>query len=125
MLLMSIFGGAALVLAAVGIYGLFVTLQQRTQELGIRAALGATPGRIRGMVFLQGGALVGIGTAIGLGAAFGLANFLASLLFGVEPHDGLVFLSVPAALAAAALAAVAGVAWRAGRVDPMRALRSE
>ena len=126
MLLMSVFGGAALLLATVGIYGLIrYSAEQRTHELGIRAALGATPGRIRGMVLLQGGALIGIGTAIGLGAAFGLANFLASLLFGVEPHDGLVFLSVPVALAAAALAAVAGVAWRAGRVDPMNALRSE
>ncbi len=126
MLLMSVFGGAALLLATVGIYGLIrYSAEQRTHELGIRAALGATPGRIRGMVLLQGGVLIGVGTAIGLGAAFGLANFLASLLFGVEPHDGLVFLSVPAALAAAALAAVAGVAWRAGRVDPMSALRSE
>ena len=126
MLLMSVFGGVALLLATVGIYGLIrYSAEQRTHELGIRAALGATPGRIRGMVLLQGGALIGIGTAIGLGAAFGLANFLASLLFGVEPHDGLVFLSVPVALAAAAFAAVAGVAWRAGRVDPMSALRSE
>ena len=88
MLLMSVFGGAALLLATVGIYGLIrYSAEQRTHELGIRAALGATPGRIRGMVLLQGGVLIGVGTAIGLGAAFGLANFLASLLFGVEPHD--------------------------------------
>ena len=76
MLLMSVFGGAALLLATVGIYGLIrYSAEQRTHELGIRAALGATPGRIRGMVLLQGGALIGIGTAIGLGAAFGLAIF--------------------------------------------------
>jgi predicted permease len=126
MLLMSVFGGIALLLATVGIYGLIrYSAEQRTHELGIRAALGATPARIRGMVMAQGGALIGIGTALGLAAAFGLANVLASLLFGVEPHDGLVFVSVTATLAAVALAAVAGVAWRAGRTDPLNALRAE
>lgn len=126
MWLMSAFGAAALLLATVGIYGLIrYSAEQRTHELGIRAALGATPGRLRGSVMLQGGALIGLGLALGLAAAFGLANFLASLLFGVETHDFLVFAGVPLLLAAIALAAVFGVAWQAGRVDPMSALRSE
>jgi predicted permease len=125
-LLMSVFGAAALLLATVGIYGLVrYSAEQRTHELGVRAALGATPARIRGMVMLQGAALVAIGTVLGLGGAFGLANFLASLLFGVEPHDELVFVSVPVALGAIALTAVASVARRAARADPMSALRSE
>jgi putative ABC transport system permease protein len=126
MLVMSVFGGAALLLATVGIYGLVrYSAEQRTHELGIRAALGATPTRIGGMVMLHGGALIAIGTVLGLVVAFGLANFLAALLFGVEPHDALAFFSVPATLAATALAAVFGVARRAGRTDPMTALRSE
>ena len=126
MLLMSVFGAAALLLSTVGVYGLIrYSAEQRTHELGIRAALGATPGRIRGMVMMQGGALIGVGTALGLAVAFGLANFLASLLFAVEPHDRLVFVSVPVTLCAIALVAVATVARRAARADPMTALRSE
>ncbi len=126
MLLMSIFGGAALVLAALGIYGLLAySVQQRTQELGIRIALGAETQRIRGMILRQGGALVAAGVAGGLVAAFYLSTLLASFLFGVEPRDPAVFVAVPVVLAAIGLGTVAVVARRAGRVDPLEAFRHD
>jgi ABC-type antimicrobial peptide transport system permease subunit len=126
MLLMSIFGGAALVLAALGIYGLMAySVQQRTQELGIRVALGAQPSDIRRMVLRQGAVLVGVGVSSGLAAAFYLSSSLASFLFGVEPRDVFVFVTVPVALTLVGLATVAFVALRAGRVDPLDALRQE
>jgi ABC-type antimicrobial peptide transport system permease subunit len=126
MLLMSIFAGAALVLAALGIYGLLAySVQQRTQELGIRLALGAEPRQIRSIVLRQGAVLLGVGVAVGLGAAFYLARLLESFLFGVEARDALVFTSVPVALLLLGLATVAVVAARAGRTDPLEALRYE
>jgi ABC-type antimicrobial peptide transport system permease subunit len=126
MLLMSIFGGVALVLAALGIYGLMAySVQQRTQELGIRAALGAEPQQIRRIVLRQGALLVGGGVVAGLAAAFYLSSSLASFLFGVEPRDGFVFVAVPVVLTLVGLATVAIVARRAGRVDPLDALRYE
>jgi ABC-type antimicrobial peptide transport system permease subunit len=126
MLLMSIFGGAALVLAALGIYGLLAySVQQRTQELGVRVALGAEPRDIRAMVLRQGGSLLAAGIAGGVAAAFYLSSLLTSVLFGVEPRDGAVFAAVPVFLAAIGAAVVAAVAIRAGRVDPLEALRHE
>jgi predicted permease len=126
MLLMSIFGGAALVLAALGIYGVLAySVQQRTQELGIRVALGAEPQRIRGMILRQGGALVAAGVVGGLAAAFYLSTFLTSVLFGIGPRDGAVFAAVPIVLTLMGLGTVAIVAWRAGRVDPLEALRHD
>ena len=108
MLLMSVFGGSALLLAAIGIYGLMAySVQQRTQEIGIRMAMGAESGKVRTMVIRQGMALVIVGVAVGLGAAYFLANVLASFLFEVEPRDVTVFVSVPVVLTLIALAAVA------------------
>jgi predicted permease len=126
MLLMSVFGVAAFVLAGLGIYGLLAySVQQRTQELGIRVALGAEPRRIRGMILRQGGTLLSVGVACGVAAAFYLSGFLASVLFGVQPRDGLVFVAVPTVLAVFGLATVAFVAWRASHVDPLVALRHD
>ena len=81
MLLMNIFGGSALLLAAIGIYGLIIySVQQRTQEIGIRMSLGAQPDAVRNMVLAQGMRLALIGVAIGIAAAFGLTRLLTSLL---------------------------------------------
>jgi predicted permease len=124
--LMAVFGGAALLLAAIGIYGLMAfSVQQRTHEIGIRMALGAERDRVRGMVLRQGIALIAVGTAVGLGASYFLANLLASVLFGVEPRDAGVFTAVPLVLAIVAASAVAIPAHRASRVDPLVALRYE
>jgi predicted permease len=124
--LMAVFGGAALLLAAIGIYGLMAfSVQQRTHEIGIRLALGAQRDRVRGMVIRQGLALIAIGTALGLGAAYVLADLLASVLFGVEPRDAAVFTVVPLLLATVAAAAVSVPAHRASRVSPLDALRCE
>jgi predicted permease len=126
MLLMTIFGGAALLLAAIGIYGLMAySVQHRTQEIGIRMALGAEATRVKSMVVRQGMLLVGIGLVIGLAASFYLARLLGAILFEVKPYDPTVFVAVPAILALIALAAVALPAQRASRVAPLEALRYE
>ncbi len=107
MWLMTVFGAAALLLAAIGIYGLMAySVEQRTQELGIRMALGAQAKDVRRMVVAQGMGLAGLGLAIGLAASFGLARLIESFLFGVTTRDPLVFAGVPAVLAAVALVAV-------------------
>jgi putative ABC transport system permease protein len=126
MLLLTIFGAVALVLAAIGIYGLMAySVEQRTQEMGIRMALGADRSGIRRLVVWQGMRLALIGVAIGIAAAFALTHFIASFLFGVKPWDPAVFISVPLILSAVALLAVWLPAARASSVDPMEALRAE
>jgi predicted permease len=126
MLLMTIFGASALVLAAIGIYGLMAySVQHRTQEIGIRMALGAQADRVRWSVVRQGMALVGIGIMVGIVAAFFLATLLAAALYGVQARDVLVFVGVPLVLAATAFAAVWIAARRASRIDPLDALRYE
>ena len=126
MLLLSIFGGSALILAAIGIYGLMAySVQQRTQEIGIRMAMGADRGRITKMVVWQGMRLTVVGVVIGVGAAFGLTRLVASLLYGVQPWDPMVFVSVPLVLSAVALFAVWLPALRASKLNPMEALRTE
>jgi len=126
MLLLTLFGAAALILAAIGIYGLMAySVQQRIQETGIRMALGADRGRIRGMVVWQGMRLALAGVALGVAAAFGLTRLIASFLFGVKSWDPVVFVVVPVLLSAVALAASWMPAVRASRLDPMRALRIE
>jgi ABC-type antimicrobial peptide transport system permease subunit len=119
-----VFGGSALLLAAVGIYGVIAySVEQRRQEIGIRMALGAEAGPLRAMVIRQGMLPVVIGVGAGLVAAYFVANVLASTLFGVEPRDLGVFVTVPVVLLAVGLAAVCVPAFRASRVDPTVALR--
>ncbi|PWU02173.1 MAG: hypothetical protein C5B51_21360, partial [Terriglobia bacterium] len=126
MLLMTVFGGAALLLAAIGIYGLMAySVQQRTQEIGIRMALGAESRAVRQMVLFQGMRLALTGVALGLAAAFGLTSLLTTFLFGVQPRDPLVFTTIPALLSLVALAAVWLPSLRATRIDPVVALRYE
>jgi predicted permease len=126
MLVMTIFGAAALLLAAIGIYGLMTySVEQRTREIGIRMALGAEPSRVRRMIVLQGMRLVLVGAVLGVGAALALARLLASFVFGVEVWDPLVFTVVPVVLALVAFVALWLPALRASRVDPLAATRAD
>ena len=124
MTLMSVFGFSALLLAVIGIYGLMAfAVQQRTQEIGIRLALGAESRDVRNMVVWQGMRLTVIGAGIGIAAALGLTRLLANFLFGVKTWDPLAFTAVPILLCAAALFAVWLPARKAARTDPVDALR--
>jgi putative ABC transport system permease protein len=126
MLVLTIFGCAALLLAAIGIYGLMAySVAQRTQEIGIRMALGAGSGNVRNLVVFQGLKLALAGVIVGLAASFGLTRLVASLLFGVKALDPMVFSLVPVGLLGIALVAVWLPALRASRVDPIQALRYE
>ena len=126
MLLLTIFGAVALLLAAIGIYGLMAySVAQRTQEVGIRMALGADRDRIRKLVVWQGMRLALVGVFAGIAASFGLTRLLSTFLFGVKPWDPTVFVSAPMILTAIALVAVWLPATRASNVDPMEALRKE
>jgi putative ABC transport system permease protein len=126
MWLMTVFGCAALLLAAIGVFGLMsYTVEQRTQEIGIRLALGADGSRVKNMVVVQGMRLALIGVGVGVAGAFGLARVVSPFLFGVGARDPLVFVSVPLLLTAVALVAVWWPARRASRVDPLTALRNE
>jgi len=126
MTILGVFAGLALILAALGLYGVLayvVTL--RTRELGIRVALGADRAALLRLIVGQGTRLVLFGIAIGLAGALVLTRFMASLLFGVSTVDPLTFAVVPAILVAVALLASYIPALRASRVDPMQALRAE
>ena len=126
MWVMTVFGGSALLLAAIGIYGLMAySVEQRTQEIGIRLALGAQAAQVKRMVVRQGMVLAIAGVAIGLLASFGLARFISTFLFGVDKWDPMIFAAVPAVLTAVALVAVWLPARRASQVDPIIALRCE
>jgi predicted permease len=126
MLLMTVFGGAALFIAGIGIYGLMAySVQQRSQEIGIRLALGAESRQVRNMVVFQGMRLALIGVAIGIAAAFGLSRVIATLLFGVRERDPMVFTTIAIILSAVSLFAVWIPASRATRIDPVVALRNE
>ncbi|PYR89201.1 MAG: hypothetical protein DMF84_25295 [Acidobacteria bacterium] len=126
MWVMSVFGGCALLLAAIGIYGLMAySVEQRTQEIGIRLALGAQISQVKNMVIRQGMLLAIAGVVIGVAAAFALARLITAFLFGVTARDPIVFAGVPLLLALVALLAVWLPARRASQVDPIVALRYE
>jgi putative ABC transport system permease protein len=126
MWLMSVFGVCALVLAAIGIYGLMAySVEQRTQEIGIRLALGASEQQVRNMVVGQGMRLALVGVVLGIASAFGLARLVQTMLYGVTTRDPMVFAGVPIVLTAVAFLAVYLPARRASRVDPVTALRYE
>ena len=126
MLLLSAFAGAALLLAMIGIYGVtayYVT--QRTQEIGIRMALGAQMSDVLGLVLKGGMALSLFGIGAGLAGAFVLTRWMTTLLFGVKPTDALTFIAVSICLLVTALLACYIPARRATKVDPLTALRYE
>jgi predicted permease len=126
MWLMTVFGVSALLLAAIGIYGLMAySVEQRTQELGIRLALGANAGQVKNMVVAQAMRLALVGVAIGIASALGLTRLIASVLYGVKAWDPMVFVTAPAILTAVALLAAWIPARRASRIDPIGALRYE
>jgi putative ABC transport system permease protein len=126
MMMLAVFAGAALALAAVGIYGVIAySVTQRTQEIGIRIALGAQQRDVLRMVVGQAVALAAGGIAIGAAAAFVLTRFMRDMLFEVKPFDPLTFIAVAAALAAVAAVASFIPGRRATGVDPVIALRAE
>ena len=126
MVLLALFAGLALTLAAVGIYGVVAyAVTERTHEIGVRVALGAQRRDVMAMVVGQGMTMTLVGTAIGVAASAALARLMSSLLFGVSAVDPATFVAIPLLLVAVALAACYVPARRAMRVDPLQALRSE
>jgi len=124
--IMGIFAGVALVLAALGIYGVVShAVAQRTHEIGVRMALGAALGDVVRLVTRQGLTPVAVGLAIGIAAGLAVSRLLAGMLYGITPTDPVTYGSVIAILAGVALLACVGPARRAARVDPMLALRAE
>jgi len=125
MLVLSGFAVAALLLAGVGLYGTLTHLiSQRTQEFGVRLALGASAAGVIRLVAYEGGILTGLGGAIGLAGAVGVTRLLRGLLYGVTPLDSVTLVSVAALVAAIAVVAISQPAWRAARIDPVDVLRA-
>jgi putative ABC transport system permease protein len=121
--LVAAFAGLALFLAAIGVYGLMsYTVRQRTAEIGIRIAVGASRGRVIALVLRRGMLLAAVGSLAGIGGAFAATGLLRSWLYGVTATDAVTFAAVPLVLLAVAAAACLIPAWRASRIDPARAL---
>ena len=125
-ILLAAFAGIALLLAAVGIYGVSAyAVTQRTNEIGIRMALGATRGQVVGLITKQGSGMIGTGLVLGLAAAFALRTTIASFLYGVAPSDLTIYATAVAVLVLVALLAIIGPARRAAGIDPVSAVRAE
>jgi ABC-type antimicrobial peptide transport system permease subunit len=126
MLLLASFAGTALLLSVVGLYGVISNaVTQRTPEIGVRLALGATPGEVQRLVLGQGLRLTAVGVAMGILATFALVRLIASALYGIEPYDPVSFVTATVLLVGAAAFAAWLPTRRASRVDPVMALRSE
>ena len=126
MLMLTAFAAASLLLAGIGMYGtLAYLISQRTQEFGVRMALGATAGSVMALVAREGALLSGIGAVAGMGVALGVAGTLRGLLYGVAPIDATTVMVVSLLMGTVAIAAASVPAWRAARVDPTAALRTE
>jgi putative ABC transport system permease protein len=126
LVLLATFAAVALVLAAVGIYGVMsYSVSRRTHEIGLRMALGAQPGDVLRIVVGQAMVLAIIGACVGLLGALALGRFMSSFLYGVQPSDPLTFLAMAVVLGAVALTASYIPARRATRIDPLLALRHE
>jgi len=124
--LLAAFSAAALLLSMVGLFGLVsYTTSQRTREIGLRVALGSTPGAVIGLVMKSGGALVGLGLVVGAALAAIVARALTARLPGVEALDPAIFAAIPALVGASALLACLAPAWRAAKIPPSVALRYE
>jgi putative ABC transport system permease protein len=124
--LVGAFAGLALTLALVGVFGVLAyAVQQRTREFGVRIALGASAASVLRLVISSAGVVIGSGVVIGLVLAALVSRTIATFLFGVQPLDPLTFVLVPLVLSATAAIAVAAPAWRAARVDPIVAFRTE
>jgi putative ABC transport system permease protein len=125
-MLLGVFAGLALALSAIGIYGvLSYVVSRRTREIGIRVAIGAGRGQVLTLVLANGIGLALLGIVIGLAAAASLSKLMTTLLHDVKPVDPATFAAVAAVLTAVAIAASLVPAWRATRVDPVRALKAE
>ncbi len=125
-MLVSVFAATALLLAAIGLYGvLSYAVSRRTRELGLRMALGARRQTVLRQVLREGMTLAGAGTAVGIVLSLGASRLVSGFLYGVSANDVVTFVSVPLLLGVAALAACTVPAWRATRVDPMIALRQQ
>jgi ABC-type antimicrobial peptide transport system permease subunit len=123
---MAIFAGIGLVLVTIGVYSVIAyTTSRRTQEIGIRMALGAEPTSICKLILLQGGAMAALGVVAGLIASLALTRVLTSMLFQVKPNDPVIFVGVAGLLGMVTLVACLIPARRAMRVDPIVALRHE
>ena len=122
----SVFGGLALVLAAVGLYGVKAySVARRTREIGIRMAIGAAPGAVQSMILREGAAMITIGVSVGLLIGLGLGQVLAGLLYKVSPFDPVAFVGAPVILALVAVVACYLPARRATRINPLTALRAD
>jgi ABC-type antimicrobial peptide transport system permease subunit len=123
---LAAFAIGAMLLAALGVYGLLAqVVRERVPEMGVRLALGARPADVVRLVFAEGGKLVAWGLVAGVGLSIMTTRLFGSFVFGVTPTDPPTYLSVVVLLSIVALAACALPAWRASRIDPLRALRTE